>query len=206
MHAWRPYLAILILLALPLTAAADCRSTYVVESDGGKAWLGMNAGGFIAGEGQSFHLDCAGQITLVRCEIILDGLTWYGVPPLASGDVIHCDVMLTSGVSMATTSVTLDWDEGTRSVAFDFSGASLDLMAGDYMLAWYPAQPKQARMGYHQADDCYSEGVRYISSNGSAGPWTAASPENGDLAFRVNVDGFVPTDVNSWGQVKSLYR
>lgn len=206
MHGLRPYLAMFALLAAPLAVLAQCPNFYEVEGDAGKAWLGMNAGGFIAGEGQTFQTTCAGQITQVRFDLILDGLTWYGVPPLASGDVIVCEIMTPSGFSLASRNHVLDFDVGTRSIAFDFTADHLDMMSGTYLIACYPLQAKQARMSYHQSADIYAEGLRYISSNGSAGPWTPAAPENGDLAFKVIIDGFVPAEQHSWGQVKSLYR
>lgn len=206
MQALKPYLALIAVLAAPLAVWAQCPDQYEVVGDDGQAWLGMNAGGFIAGEGQSFEAECAGQVTLVRMELILDGQTWYGVPPLGTGDILYCDFMTTTGAVLATKSIVLDFDVGTRMISFDFADAGLDILAGDYLIACYPAAAKQARMGYHQADDIYAEGIRYISSNGGAGPWDPALPEHGDLAFRVNMNGFIPAEAHSWGQVKSLYR
>ncbi len=206
MQGWRSYLLLIAMITIPLSALASCPDRYEVLGDEGKAWLGMNAGGFIAGEGQSFYLECACQVVTVQFELILDGLTWYGVPPLGSGDILFGEIKLATGLTIATQSIVLDFDEGRRWITFDFSTDNLDLGAGEYIITCYVASAKQARMSYHQAEDIYAEGIRYISSNGGAGPWTPAAPENGDLAFRVNPLGYVPNAAHSWGQVKALYR
>jgi len=206
MHAWRPIVLLIAMIAIPLVALADCPSRYEVLGDEGKAWLGMNAGGFMAGEGQSFTLDCTSEVHSVEFLMILDGLTWYGVQPLGTGDILYGAIMTTSGLTLATETITLDFDEGTRWITFDFSSHELELFGGEYLIACYPANAKQARMSYHQAEDIYGAGLRYISSNGGAGPWTPAAPEHGDLAFRVNMPGFVANEPLQWGQVKSLYH
>jgi len=206
MHAWKTHLLLIAILAAPLTVLANCPDIYEVPSDQGKAWLGLCAGGFIAGEGQSFHLECSSLLVTVSFEIILDGQNWYGVPPLGAGDMLYCEIRTLSGVTLLSTSRMLDFDVGQRWIIFDFSGHSFELIQGDYLIACYPAFAKQARLAYHQSSDLYSEGIRYISENGGAGPWLPADPVHGDLAFQVIALGTVPAESAAWGQVKALYR
>ncbi len=206
MHGLRTYLLLIAIIAMPLAALADCPSRYEVTSDQGKAWLGMSAGGFIAGEGQSFYLECPSLLISISFEVVLDGQTWYGVPPLGMGDILYCEVRTLTDVSLISKSVELDFDIGTNWVTFDFRIDDFTLLDGDYLIACYTANTKQGRLAYHQADDVYAEGVRYISENGGAGPWTPAAPMHGDLSFEVNVLGSVPTESVAWGQVKALYR
>jgi hypothetical protein len=206
MHAWRTVPLLIATIAIPLVVMADCPSQYEVLGDEGKAWLGMNAGGFIAGEGQSFVLECTDEVISVEFQLILDGLTWYGVAPLGAGDILYCSIKTITGVDMATEMITLDFDVGTQWITFDFTSHGLELYGNQYLITCHPANAKQARMAYHQSEDIYGGGLRYISSNGGAGPWTPAAPEHGDLAFRVNTPGLVANEARQWGQVKSLYR
>ncbi|MBC8423627.1 hypothetical protein H8E07_05850 [bacterium] len=206
MHAWRTISLLIATIAIPLVVLADCPNQYEVLGDEGKAWLGMNAGGFVAGEGQSFNLECTSEILSVEFLLILDGLTWYGVPPLGTGDILYGEIMTTNGLTLATESITLDFDEGIQWITFDFTSHELELVGGEYLITCHPANAKQARMSYHQAEDIYGGGLRYISSNGGAGPWTPAAAEHGDLAFRVNTPGTVATESLQWGRVKTLYR
>ncbi|MBU0742200.1 hypothetical protein KKA85_12535 [bacterium] len=206
MHGWKTHLLLIAIIATPLSALADCPNFYEVASDQGKAWLGMSAGGFIAGEGQSFYLECPCQLVSVTFEVVLDGLTWYGVPPLGTGDLLYCEFKTDTGVTLLSLSKALDFDVGRDWITFDFRADNFVLLPGDYMVVCFTASSRQGRLAYHQADDIYAAGVRYISENGGAGPWTPAAPTHGDLAFRVNVMGSVPTESVAWGQVKALYR
>ncbi len=206
MHGWKTHLLLIAIIAAPLTTLADCPNVYEVASDQGKAWLGMSAGGFIAGEGQSFHLDCPSLLVSVAFEVVLDGQAWYGVPPLGAGDLLYCEVRTTGGIALISQSKALDFDIGSEWIIFDFRNESLELLDGDYIVACYTAHARQGRLAYHQAEDIYSEGIRYISENGGAGPWTPVAPTHGDLAFQVDVLGSVPADAITWGEVKALYK
>lgn len=206
MHAWKTHLLLIAIIAAPLSASADCPNVYEVASDQGKAWLGMSAGGFIAGEGQSFRLDCPSLLVSIAFEVILDGQTWYGVPPLGAGDILYCELRTVSGVTLLTQSKALEFDIGTEWMTFDFRSESFELLEGDYVVACYTAHARQGRLAYHQVEDIYGEGVRYISENGGAGPWNAISPTHGDLAFQVDVLGSVPAEAHTWSEVKAIYR
>lgn len=207
MHGRKP-IAMLIALSLAVTAgAATCPTSYSAGSDGGKAWLGMNAGGFIAGEGQSFAMDCAGAFYGVDFRLILDGNSWYGVPPLASGDLLYCKLMTPTGVVLGTKSLVIGYSLGTRTIHFDFSDLGIQLTPGNYILACYNTSPKQARLSYNQNGSLYADGQRYLSENGGIGPWVAIPAEQGDLAFQVFVEGGgVPNETADWSAVKSYYR
>jgi len=202
------HLAILLLtLVLAGAATADpCYSLYTQHSNGGKAWLGVNAGGFVAGEGQTFQLNCDGKLLSVSFEVILDGQTWNGSPPLGSGDILTCSIRIPGIVTIASTTSVLGYDVGTEWVSFDFSAQNVDLMTGNYLLTCTPIGSGQARMGYWRDSDAYPSGVRYVSEGGSAGPWIAIGAEFGDLAFKVDMDMPTPNENTSWSAVKALYR
>jgi len=197
----------IIILTLAGAAAADpCYSLYSQSSNGGKAWLGVNAGGYVAGEGQTYHLNCDGKVLSVSFEIILDGQIWNDSPPLASGDALICSIRIPGVLTLASTTTLLHFDQGTEWVTFDFSSQNVDLTAGDYLLTCAPVGGGQARLGYWRDADDYPFGVRYVSEGGNNGPWIAIGAEFGDLAFQVDMDMPTPNEPSSWSAVKTLYR
>ena len=198
---------LIALLATMAGTAFGCPSSLGVTPNGGKAWLGMSAGGFIAGEGQSFHNECDGALFTVAFQVVLDGLTAGGVPPLGAGDTVYAQVRTLGGVVLATRSRVLDFSTGAQWVVFDFTTPTLDLPAGDYLVACFTASPKQGRVAYFQNGDAYGPGVRYISETGEFGPWYALTPEYGDLAIMLTLEGdVVAAERATWGAVKAAYR
>ena len=207
MHARITGTLLIALVATTAVNAVGCPATLDVNANGGKAWLGMSAGGFIAGEGQSFHNECDGALFTASFQLILDGVTAGGVPPLGAGDTVYAQVRTLGGVVLATRSQVLDFSTGTAWVTFDFTIPTLNLPAGDYLIVCYTASAKQGRVAYFQNGDAYGGGVRYISETGEFGPWTALTPEYGDLAIRLTLEGdVVANEAATWCAVKATYR
>lgn len=202
--------AIVIILALSLAAAAaadPCPSLIQVGSNGGKAWLGINAGGYVAGEGQSFTSTCGGKLNSVAFEVILDGQVWNSAPPLNANSILICSVRIPGVMTLGTVMRPIGFSLGTEWVEFDFSSQGLDLTPGmTYLITCAPAGSGQGRLGYWQNTDVYPEGVRYLSAGGSNGPWTAIGAEFGDLAFQVALDVPTPAETLTWSGVKRLFR
>jgi hypothetical protein len=201
---------ITLLIALTLAAAASaeqCPTTLSAGSDGGKAWLGINASGFVAGEGQSFEMPCGGAFYGANLRLVLDGTSWYGVPPLASGDVLYCRILKLDGSILASTTTVIGFNIGSQTVHFDFTAQGLNLTAGEYLIACFPAGARQGRLAYYQQGDIYAGGQRFLSENGGAGPWIAIPVDQGDLAFQVFMEGSgVPNENTAWSAVKTYYR
>lgn len=207
MQAWMTRSLLIALVATAAGNAAGCPASLDVLANGGKAWLGMSAGGFIAGEGQSFHHDCDGALYSVAIQLVLDGQNAGGVPPLGAGDTIYMQVRTLGGNVLATRSRVLDFSTGVQWVVFDFTTPTLHLPGGDYLVICFTASAKQGRVAYFQNGDAYGAGVRYISEMGEFGPWTALTPEYGDLAFMMTLEGDpVAAELSTWGAMKAAYR
>ncbi|MDO9695440.1 MAG: hypothetical protein Q7W56_11980 [Candidatus Latescibacteria bacterium] len=207
MHARITGALLIALVATTAVNAVGCPATLDVNANGGKAWLGMSAGGFIAGEGQSFHNECDGALYTVSFQVVLDGLAAGGVPPLGAGDTVYAQVRTLGGAVLATRSQVLNFSTGTSWITFDFTTPTLNLPAGDYLIACYTASAKQGRVAYFQNGDPYAGGVRYISETGEFGPWNALTPAYGDLAIMLTLEGeVVANEAATWGAVKAAYR
>lgn len=199
-------LAAAVLLTAASAATATCPSLYEVSDNGGKTWLGINADGYMAGEGQTVHVDCGGALTDISFKLVLDGETWNGAPPLGSGDMLIASIRIPGVMTLGTAMATIDFNLGSQWIAFDFASQGLDLSAGDYLVTCAPVTSGQARLAYWQGEDSYAEGVRYVSEGGDAGPWIAIGSEFGDLAVRLELDVPTPAESASWSEVKSLFR
>jgi len=207
MQAWMTKTLLIALAATAAGSAFGCPASLDIAANGGKAWLGMSAGGFIAGEGQSFHHDCDGALYSVAFQLVLDGQAAGGVPPLGAGDTIYAQVRTMGGAVLATRSQVLGFSVGVQWVVFDFTTPTLTLPAGDYQVTCFTASPKQGRVAYFQNGDAYGPGMRYISEMGEFGPWTALTPEYGDLAIMLTLEGDpVSTESTTWSAVKAAYR
>jgi len=197
-----------ILILAATTAAADsCTSLYEIDGNDGKAWLGINSNGYVAGEGQTFTVDCEAPLRSIAFELILDGQTWNDAPPLQSGDILVASIRMPSlGLTLGTVMTTIGFDVGTEWVNFDFSSQNISLPTGEYLVTCAPAGGGQGRLSYWQGGDCYAGGVRYLSQGGNNGPWVAVDAAFGDLALRVEMDVTTPAETMSWSDVKALYR
>lgn len=204
----RNAIAITLTLLLAGAAAAEsCPGLIEVGSNGGKAWLGINAGGYVAGEGQSFVTPCGGKLNTVAFEVILDGQTWNSAPPLNESSVLICSIRIPGIMTLGTVMRTIGFSLGSEWVEFDFSSQGLDLDPGvTYLITCAPAGSGQGRLGYWQNEDVYADGVRYLSAGGSNGPWSPIDAEFGDLAFRVTLDIPTPAETRTFSSVKRLYR
>lgn len=202
---------VIVIAMLALGAAGalaqSCPSHHEVLDNGGKAWLGINAGGFVAGEGQTVHLECGGVLQTVKFLLVLDGQTYNSAPPLRTGNILIASVRMPGiGVTLGTATAVIGFDLGTEWVSFDFTAQGIDLAAGDYLITCAPAGTGQGRLAYWQGEDHYAGGLRYLSEGGNAGPWVAIGSEFGDLAFQLDLDVPTPAEEMSWSGVKSLYR
>ena len=186
---------ITLLIALTFAAAASaepCPTTLSAGSDGGKAWLGINASGFVAGEGQSFEMPCGGAFYGANLRLVLDGTSW---------------ILKLDGSILASATTVVGFNIGSQTVHFDFTTQGLNLTAGEYLIACFPAGARQGRLAYYQQGDIYAGGQRFLSENGGAGPWIAIPVDQGDLAFQVFMEGSgVPNENTAWSAVKAYYR
>ena len=197
----------ILILAAATASAQSCTPLYEILGNGGKAWLGINANGFVAGEGQTFTVDCEAPLRTISFELVLDGQTWNDAPPLGVGDVLTASVRMPSiGLTLGTAAHLIDFDAGTRWITFDFTSQGISLPVGEYLVTCAPTGSGQGRLSYSQGDDVYAGGVRYLSQGGSSGPWVPIDPSSGDLALRVEMDAATPAETMSWGAVKALYR
>ncbi len=197
----------ILILTAAVAAAEPCTPLYDIAGNGGKAWLGINANGYVAGEGQSFTVDCQATLESVAFELVLDGLTWNGAPPLRAGNILIASVRMPAiGVTLGTVMLGIGFDVGTEWVTFDFSPYGISLTPGEYLVTCTPAGGGQGRLSYWQGDDSYAGGVRYLSQGGNVGPWVAIGPTSGDLAVKVQMNVPTPTETASWSEIKSLYR
>ncbi len=201
--------AIVILCIILLASAATattCPTRYQILDNGGKAWLGLNVSGFVAGEGQTIVLDCDGRLETVYFKLVLDGEIWNDAFPLASATLTATLRLPESAFALASADAIIDFDMGSEWIAFDFSGQEIDLEAGEYLMTCHPVGFRQGRLAYAQGEDVYPLGVRYVSEGGGDGPWIAISAEFGDLALKVEVEEPVPSDAVSWSEIKALFQ
>ena len=197
----------MLILSAAVATADPCTSLYDIAGNGGKAWLGINSNGYVAGEGQSFTVDCPATLESVSFQLVLDGLTWNGAPPLRTGNILLASVRMPAiGLILGTAMLGIGFDVGTEWITFDFSSSGIALVPGEYLVTCAPAGSGQGRLSYWQGEDSYTGGVRYLSQGGTNGPWVAIGPASGDLAVKVQMNVPTPAETVSWSEIKTLYR
>lgn len=181
----------------PAQCLFNLQNTVSIDSE----YTGLHAGGARLWVGQEFTTTADGQFMTASFLVKTDFVSFNGVTPLATGELLVCTVLDDADQPIASVTGALGSGFGFQWVDFDFAPLDIGLAAG----------PLSVRVTTASDTYCWVS----TSDNQVAGRLTlgdessAFASEARDTSFKVSWDvctGVVGTEESSWGAVKALFR
>lgn len=194
-------LAVLIAFAPPPAHAGCSTGVNVSPADGG-AYFGLRSDGARLGAGQSFTMDCDAQFLAATFGISLTQGGMLGtVPYMVMGDPGICEILDDAFQVVASTTTLLPHNDGPAAILCDFSGQSVFLAPGTYIVGLRTDVDRAASIAFSTTDT--SPGVKYTYFNGD---WNNVANGNETGVVAIWDPDASPVEVAGWGRTKALYR